>query len=64
MDAILTTGDVASRRGCHPASVARIAAARKIGRKRGRDWIFTAREAAELERIVRDGPGQPRKRQK
>jgi hypothetical protein len=56
---LFTTADVARSRGCHPSSVARVASSSGIGRKAGRDWIFTAEEAAALEKLIRDEAGNP-----
>jgi hypothetical protein len=59
MNTILTTSDVAARRGCSPATVRRLAAAAGIGRRAGRDWIFSADEAETLIGRIRDGAGNP-----
>lgn len=56
---LLTTADVARSRGCHPSSVARVATSSGIGRKAGRDWIFTPEEAAALAKLIRDEAGNP-----
>lgn len=64
MDAILTTADVAARKGILPTSVCRVVralarSASPIGRKVGRDWIFTPDEADALEKLIRDEAGNP-----
>ena len=59
METILTTADVAARRGCSPATVRRLAASAGIGRRAGRDWIFSAAEAETLNDRIRSGPGNP-----
>jgi hypothetical protein len=56
---IFTTADVAASRSCHPATVARIAKARQIGTRAGRDWIFTADQVEQLKNLIHDGIGNP-----
>lgn len=56
-----TTADVAREIGCDPATIRRRAADSHgtIGRRHGRDWLFTAADLDRLRATVRPGPGCP-----
>jgi hypothetical protein len=55
----LTTADVAAVVGCHPATVARTAKANQIGRRIGRDWIFSASDSKRLSSLIHESVGNP-----
>lgn len=60
MDATLyTTADAAREIGCDPATIRRRAKDSSIGRRHGRDWLFTAADLDRLRAVVRPGPGCP-----
>ena len=53
------TNELAVRRGCDPSTIRKLAKTFGIGKKHGRDWLFTEEDAAELCELVHDGPGNP-----
>lgn len=56
---LLTTAEAARELGVSPQRVRHLAASRGVGRRIGRDWVFT-REDIEAMRVRRP-PGRPRK---
>jgi len=54
-----TTSDVADIRGCHPSTVSRTAKRLNIGRRFGRDWLFTEKQVQRLVAEIRDTAGNP-----
>lgn len=54
-DELFTTTQIAERTGRLKKTVSKIAKERGIGRKLGRDWVFTAAEVEEIEKIDRRG---------
>lgn len=57
---LFTTAHVAELTGRLKKTVSQIAKERGIGRKLGRDWLFTPEEVAEIQKIDRRG-GRPRR---
>ena len=49
---LLRTKDVAAMRGCHPATVARVAKLNRIGQRTGRDWLFSKIDAKRLCKLI------------
>jgi len=58
-DDILDTEDVAALLGVSKRRVRALAETYRIGRKVGRDWVFTIPQAEALDEARRDGPGRP-----
>ncbi len=59
MSSLYTAADVAALLSKSPITVRQLARTHSIGRKLGRDWVFTEADIARLRTLP--GPGKPRK---
>lgn len=59
---LISTKELADRKGCHTSTVTKLCKKHGLGRRIGKGFVFNGTETKTLLKMIQDGPGRPKRR--